>query len=107
MATLRPDGFAGYKASNGSQFASVTTAPAFNGTASLLVSADIAQGGSLVIRALDDSEHVIAESEVMTSLVSDGEVKWHAASELTKLATNWTRQQFLFRNATVYSFTVV
>ena len=107
MATLRPDGFAGYKASNGSQSASVTTAPAFNGTASLLVSADIAQGGSLVIRALDDSEHVIAESEVMTSSVSDGEVKWQAASELTKLATNWTRLQFLFRNATVYSFTVV
>jgi hypothetical protein len=105
MATLRPDGFAGYKAA--SQSASVTTTPVYNGTASLQVSADIGEGGSLVVRALDDSQRVIAESEAMTSTVSDAEIVWRDASELTKVAANGARLQFLFRNATVYSFTMV
>lgn len=43
----------------------------------------------------------VTESEVMRSSVSDDEVKWQAASKLTKLATHWTRLQFLFRNATL------
>ena len=105
MATLRPDGFAGYRAA--AQSASVTTVPVFNGTASLQVSADIGEGGSLVVRALDDSQRVIAESEAMTSSVSDAEIVWRDANELTKVAANGARLQFLFSKATVYSFTMV
>jgi hypothetical protein len=105
MATLRPDGFAGYKAVAHS--ASVTTVPVFNGAASLQVSADIGEGGSLVVRALDDAERVIAESEAMTSSATDAEIVWRDASELTKIAANGARLQFVFRDATVYSFTVV
>lgn len=107
LATLRLDGFAGYKASNVAQSASLTTVPVFNGTASLQVSADIPQGGSLVIRALDDSEQVIAESQAMTMAVSDAEIKWRDAGELTTLPANGAQLQFLFRNATVYSFKLI
>ena len=105
MATLRPDGFAGYKAA--AQSASVTTVPVYNGTASLQVSADIGDGGSLIVRVLDDSQRVIAESEAMTSSVSDAEIVWRDASELTKVGANGARLQFFFNNSTVYSFTMV
>jgi hypothetical protein len=104
MATLRPDGFAGYKASAA---ATVTTTPVFDGAATLRVSADIENGGGLVVRVLDDEQQVLTESDVLTGNVSDAEVRWTDVSALDAIKTNKSRLQFAFKYATVYSFSLV
>ncbi len=101
MATLRPDGFAGYKASSEGKPASLTTSPLLNGSSSLKVSADIEAGGRLTVQALDASGQVIAESEALTESVTDAGVKWQDDSVLEGIET--ARLQFVFHGATVYS----
>jgi hypothetical protein len=107
MATLRPDGFAGYKASDVGELATVTTTPVFDGAASLRVSADIASGGKLVVRVLGEDKQVLAESEPLSGTVSDAKVSWRDEAALSQISANGARLQFLFKKATVYSFTLV
>ena len=104
LATLRPDGFAGYKATDAEDPATVTTTPVFDGGAPLRVSADIADGGNLVVRVLGDEEQVLAESQPLASTVSDAEVRWHDDSALDAIKTKRARLQFAFQEATVFSF---
>lgn len=106
LATLRPDGFAGYKASDVAEPATVTTAPVFDGKASLRVSADIANGGKLVVRVLGEEKQVLAESEPLTSTVSDADVRWLGDNALGGIRTKRARLQFAFQEATVYSFSL-
>ncbi len=106
LATLRPDGFAGYKASDVAEPATVTTAPVFDGKASLRVSADIANGGKLVVRVLGEANQVLAESEPLTSTVSDADVRWLDDNALDGIRAKRARLQFAFHEATVYSFSL-
>ncbi|MGI9234569.1 MAG: hypothetical protein ACR2RD_13115 [Woeseiaceae bacterium] len=101
VASLRPDGFAGYKAS---QPATVTTTAMSAGPASLSVSADIESGGELVVRVLDASKQVVAESEPLTDSVTDAGVRWRDDSALGALES--AQLQFAFNKATVYSFSL-
>ncbi|MYD97470.1 MAG: hypothetical protein F4X98_08805 [Gammaproteobacteria bacterium] len=105
LATLRPDGFAGYKARDVAEPATVTTTPVFDGTAGLRVSADIADGGRLVVRVLGDNRQVMAESQPLAGSVSDADVRWLDDSALD-VVNSRTRLQFAFEKATVYSFSV-
>ena len=106
LATLRPDGFAGYKASNGAATAVVTTTPVFDTKSTLRVSADIAHGGRLAVRVLGPDEQVLAESEPLTTTVTDGVVRWHDDGPLNASNPEGTRLQFAFQEATVYSFSL-
>ncbi len=106
MATLRPDGFAGYTMSDVAKPATVTTTPVFDGKAQLRVSADIADGGQLVVRVLGEEKQVLAESEPLVSTVSDADVRWRDNSALDAIKTKRARLQFAFQEATVYSFTL-
>lgn len=106
LATLRPDGFAGYKALGMAAPGTVTTTPVFDGNASLQVSADIADEGQLVVRVLGEENQVIAESEPLVSTVSDGEVRWLDDSVLEGIRAKRARLQFAFQKATVYSFSL-
>jgi hypothetical protein len=106
LATLRPDGFAGYKASGGAERATVTTTPVFDGKARLRVSADIADGGKLVVRVLDEEKQVLAESEPLASTVSDAVVRWLDDTALGAIGEKRARLQFAFQKATVYSFSL-
>lgn len=103
MATLRPDGFAGYRAS--AETAKVTTAPVFDGKLRLRASADIADRGQVVVRVLGDGGEVLAESEPLTTRVSDAEVRWLDESVLNAIPSR-SRLQFVFQDATVYSFSL-
>ena len=98
LATLRPDGFAGYRAE--SKAATVTTASMPGGTG-VKVSADVAEGGELVVRALDEANNVIAESEPLTNSVTDAEIQW-LDDRMDEV--NDCQLQFAFHHATVYSF---
>ena len=106
LATLRPDGFAGYKSSAGSLPATVTTTAVFDGKAALRVSADIADGGILVVRVLGDEDRVLAESEPLLSTGSDVDVRWLDDRALDGIAATPGRLQFAFQNAIVYSFSL-
>lgn len=106
MATLRPDGFAGYKASDVAKPATVTTTPVFDGKAQLRVSADVANGGQLVVRVLGEENQVLAESETLTSTVSDADVQWLDNNALDAIKTKRARLEFVFQEATVYSFSL-
>ena len=86
--------------------ATVTTTPVFDGAASLRVSADIENGGELVVRVLGDDKQVVAESEPLTGAVSDEEIRWTDGSALNAVKTKPARLQFAFKDATVYSFTL-
>lgn len=105
LATLRPDGFAGYKASNAAEPASLTTSRLFDGKQSLKVSADVDAGGSLTVRVLNDGGQVIAESEAFVESVTDAEVKWKDAAALNGVEA--ARLQFDFAGATLYSLVLV
>ena len=106
LATLRPDGFAGYRASNVAMPATVTTTPVFDGKTPLRVSADVADGGQFVVRVLGEEKKVIAESAPLTSTVSDAEVQWLDDSALDAIGAEPARLQFAFQNATVFSFSL-
>ena len=106
LATLRPDGFAGYRASDAAEPATVTTTPILDGKAPLRVSADIAKGGSLVVRVLGEEKQVLAESHPLASKVSDAQVRWLDDSALDAIRTGHARLQFAFQEATVFSFSL-
>lgn len=106
LATLRPDGFAGYKASDVAAPARVTTTPVFDGKTPLRVSADIADGGQLVVRVLGEEKQVLAESEPLASTVSDAVVRWLDNNLLDTITAKRARLQFVFQEATVYSFSL-
>lgn len=106
LATLRPDGFAGYKASTATDPSLVTTTPVFETNAPLKVSADVASGGRLVVRALDGEQNVLAESEPLTTTASDAVVQWQNHSALNTSNVSRARLQFALQNAAVYSFCI-
>lgn len=106
LATLRPDGFAGYKATDAARPALVTTTRVFDPNVPLRVSADVATGGKLVVRVLDGERKVLAASKPLATSVSDAVVQWPAADAPVATKTRTARFQFAFRDATVYSFSV-
>lgn len=104
LATLRSDGFAGYRASNEGTPATITTTPVFDGRGPLRVSADIANGGEVVVRVLGDERQMLAESLPLADTVSDAKLRWRDDSALDAIKMNLARLQFAFKEATVYSF---
>lgn len=106
LATLRPDGFAGYRALDNAEPATVVTTPLFDGNATLRASVDIAKGGQLVVRVLGEGKRVLAESKPLVSTVSDTEVQWLSGGPLDSIATKQAQLQFVFQKATLYSFSI-
>ncbi|QEG37400.1 glycoside hydrolase family protein [Bythopirellula goksoeyrii] len=102
LATLRPDGFAGYKQTETIKSATLRTTAISPGTGPLQVSADIAEVGYVKLRVFDENNEQIAESEPLHGLLSDEEISWQNgfnASEQEKI-----KIEFEFQHATIYSF---
>lgn len=104
LATLRPDGFAGYRASNSSEPALVTTTAVFDPKFLLRVSSDVAERGKVVVRVLGQGPRVLAESEPLMTTGTDTLVRWRDGGAPTAPETGRARLQFVFERATVYSF---
>ena len=104
LATLRPDGFAGYTASDESEEARVTTEllPAVDGD-ELKVTADIGNGGELIVRELTQNGGVLRESRTFTQSVTDEVVRW-TANPNTHAQHERIRIEFAFKRSTVYAF---
>lgn len=106
LATLRPDGFAGYQPSNAAQPAKVTTVPIFDGHGALQVTADVAPGGKLTVRVLAADGETVAESEPLRDALTDADVRWRNRDSLEAIRRKPARLQFAFHGAAVYSFRV-
>jgi hypothetical protein len=107
LATLRPDGFAGYTQAEKGEPASIRTAPVVHGKRSLRVSADIEEGGSLKVRILDPSGNRVAESKPLARNVTDATIEWTDGFSMGSLSEKTARFEFEFEGATVYSFSFV
>jgi hypothetical protein len=101
LATLRPDGFAGYEPEAKDKPATVLTRPLPCSGAKLRVTAD-ARGGSLGVAVLDGSGKVVARGKPVTDNVTDAEVAFDG--DLSKLRGKPVRLRFGLTGAKLYAF---
>ena len=84
--------------------ATVTTRPVVAVAGSLRVSADVAISGFVKVTLLDKEKKELAEGELLTQTVTDGEVRWQRGFSLKKLKGSQIRLRFELREAKLYSF---
>lgn len=103
LATLRPDGFAGYEPVDASQPAVVVTRP-ITGGKTLKITADAA-GGTVIVSLLNEAGDVLATADAVTGEVTDRVVSWNGSDTVPKHLTGRpARLRFEVRNAKLYSF---
>lgn len=105
MATLRPDGFAGYEPIESNQPARITTTAVVCTGDKLQVSADVHQPGSIKVTVLDKQKRRLAEGQPITRTVTDAVVRWNAGFSPVKLKGEELQLRFELRDAQLYSFT--
>ena len=105
LATLRPDGFAGYRQDSAKRQAVVSTTPTVCTGSALHLSADVQPIGSIQVTLLDGhNEEVLAVSEALEQTVTDAAVKWQDGFSLGRVAGEKLRVQFALNGAKLYSF---
>jgi len=107
MATLRPDGWAGYKPISADAKAVVTTKSITGNLASLSITADVQNGGSVIVAVFDEYGKELVRSEPVRNTVTSGRIKWQAdVKDLTSMSNGKARLKFVLRNAKLYAFQV-
>ena len=102
MATLRPDGFAGYAPISKDKPAVILTKPVTCPGEKLCVTADIQNNGSINISIVDDRGNEIAVSRPFSQTVTDGQVRWTRNPQLS--SDKAIRLRFRLNRAKLYSF---
>jgi len=105
MATLRPDGFAGYEPIESDKPARITTTAVVCAGDTLRLSADVPASGSIKVTVLDEHNKRLAEGEPITRTVTDAAVRWNMGFTLKGFNGKELRLRFEFRDARLYSFT--
>ena len=106
LATLRPDGWAGYEPIATDMPAVITTQPlTFDGT-SVGITADVSDGGSVRVAILDKAGNQLASSEPIHLTVTDSRVKWEPSQDLANLRGKEIRLRFQLHNAKLYAFQI-
>jgi len=101
LATLRPDGFAGYEPICTENDAIVTTRPIIFQGKDLYISADIPTGASVKVIVKDEQGNKIVDSKYIKKTVTDGKVEWAKNKDLQGKRV---RLEFVINNAKIYSF---
>lgn len=104
LATLRPDGFAGFTQIKSSEPATITTTPVVHREIPLRISADVGNKGYVKVRVFDDRKELVAESESLNGNLTDKKVTWRDGFSLNRLGKKPVQLQFEFQDATIYSF---
>jgi len=102
LATLRPDGWAGYEPIDPGQVGTVLTRP-LKWRGKLHLTADAA-GGSVQVTVIGRRGKVLAEGRPISGDVTDQEVPPASPAQLTRLAGQSVRLKFPLHNAKLYSF---
>lgn len=101
LATLRPDGWAGYEQINADKPAVVTTKVLTDTGAACRITADVMKRGSLKVTMIDEAGKPLTTSKVITETVTDRELQWDQPLPNTPI-----RLRFELSGAKVYSFQV-
>ncbi|HUS71858.1 MAG TPA: hypothetical protein VMY06_02245, partial [Sedimentisphaerales bacterium] len=104
LATLRPDGFAGYEQISRDSSAFVFTKQLLYTGRPLALSADIQEIGFVKTRLLDDSGVELAQAKPLRQTVTDTKVEWQKRFATNTLKGKTIRIEFELRNAKLYSF---
>jgi len=99
LATLRPDGFAGYSQHMDNKPAIITTTAIAYNQQVIKVTADIKQDGSLKVSVLNKNGEQITDAKPILNSVTD-----ELLSLEKKVKTDMIRLKFEFYNAKLYSF---
>jgi hypothetical protein len=103
LATLRPDGWAGYEPIDRDQPATIRTTPVRCTGSVLSITAD-ADGGAVRVTALDADGHTLGQSEPVTGDVTDAPVAWRDGFELTAWKDRPIQLVFDIKQAKLYAF---
>ncbi len=103
LATLRPDGFAGYTQIDPGEPASLTTTPIPDHKGTLHLCADVEPDGFVKVNVLDNRNKILAESKTLKRSVSDAKITWRNEFSFSQLEVA-VRFQIQFNKATIYSF---
>lgn len=103
LATLRPDGFAGYEPSVRGQTGILETRPLVCTGAPLRVTAD-AQGGQIRVTAIDAKGFECDGCEPISSDVTDAKVTWRTGVDFAALKGKTVRLRFELKDAKLYAF---
>jgi len=103
LATLRPDGFAGYEPQDKSRPAAIVTQPLVFSGPTLRVTAD-AKGGSLRVAVLDADGRRLATGLPITADVTDAAVAFEGGADLAALRGGRARLRFELTGAKLYAF---
>jgi hypothetical protein len=107
LATLRPDGFAGYTHTESNKPAKIMTTPIARSKGTLRLSADVEPDGYVKVRVFDEHNELLAESELLNGSFSDKKVTWRDGFSVEQLGKKPAQIQFEFQDATIYSFSFV
>lgn len=103
-ATLRKDGWAGFKPLDEKKRALITTVPVMCAGGTLGLCADVANKGSVKVTAFDGNNKKLADGQLITRTVTDGAVRWKGNFSLSGLQGKPVRLSFELLHAKLYSF---
>jgi hypothetical protein len=104
LATLRPDGFAGYTQIQSNRPATITTIPMVHHKGTLRLSADVGKKGYVKVKVFGDRDKLLVESELLYGNMTDKKVTWQNGFSFDQLGKRSAQLQFEFQGATIYSF---
>ncbi|MEM7231547.1 MAG: serine hydrolase domain-containing protein [Planctomycetota bacterium] len=104
LATLRPDGWAGYEPADKNLTATIKTVAIPKSGDGLRITADVSEGGSIQVTELDRNGKRLRVSKPVHSTVTDHMVSW-LTENLGPKTTPATRQfRFDLKNSKLYAF---
>lgn len=104
LATLRPDGWAGYEPISAEATAVITTELLELGGETLSVTADVDGSGSVQVEVVDAENERLATSQPITDTVTEGKVTWEVDGGSVGLSGQHTRIRFRLHKAKLYGF---
>jgi len=103
LATLRPDGWAGYEPADLAQPATILTKRVVPNGATVRLTADVAPGGSVRVSVEGDPTNTLAACVPVTNSVTDAPVTWQAGK---RIGASPVALRFELTKAELYSFRV-
>tara|TARA_Y100001978_G_C23457711_1_gene320812 strand:- start:125 stop:616 length:492 start_codon:yes stop_codon:yes gene_type:complete len=99
LATLRPDGFAGYEQESKDESAIITTTAIPYAGQSIRITADVEEGGSIKVSIIGHEGQDSVAAGTASNTVTDGPLEWNKEINADKI---WLK--FELNNAKLYSF---
>lgn len=103
LSSLRPDGFAGYKSNNNANASYIITKPIIWRNKNLHLSADIDEGGFVMVTLLNEYMENVSSKQINISC-TDMKVEWITGCNLKNLLSKEISIKFSFSKAKIFSY---